>query len=288
MVDGKHGESANGRTILVRMNDIGPKFFHTLGVPILLGREFNEEDGTSKQGVAVVNELFAQTFFPHQSPLGHKVNGMTIIGVVANHKYRAMNEDPIPMAWWDYAQGPGEGEMTVEMRVRADDPLSILPSVQKTVAQLDANTPLIQPTLQRDQFERTISQQLLFARLAEFFGLLAIVLVATGLYGTLSYRVNRRTAEIGVRMAIGARRGQVLWMVLRDSLILTAIGVVVGLPLAWLAGRALATSLYGVLPLDPLTYLLSIIGVAIVALAAGVLPALRAASIDPLQALRTE
>jgi len=288
MVDGKHGETPGGKTILVRMNDIGPNFFHTLQVPILLGREFDAADGASGHHVAIVSQLFADTFFPHQNPLGHQVNGFTIIGVVANHKYRSMNEDPIPMVWWDYAQGPGEGEMTVEMRVRGADPLSILPSVQKVVAQLDPNAPLIQPMLQLEQFETTISQQLLFARLAEFFGLLAVVLIATGLYGTLSYRVNRRTAEIGVRMAIGARRGQVLWMILRDSLILTAIGVVLGLPLAFLTGRALATSLYGVHPLDPLTYLLSIVGVAVVALAAGALPALRAASIDPLQALRAE
>lgn len=288
MVDGKHGDAPDGHTILVRSNDIGPNFFHTLGVPILLGREFTDADATSKQLVAVVNELFVQTFFPHENPLGHKVNGLTIIGVVANHKYRSMDETPIPMAWWDYAQGPGEGEMTVEMRVRGADPLSILPAVQKTVAQIDPNAPLIEPTLQREQFERTISQQLLFARLAEFFGLLAIVLVATGLYGTLSYRVNRRTAEIGVRMAVGARRGQVVWMILRDSLVLTAIGVVVGLPLAALTGRALASALYGVQPLDALSYFVSVAGVAFVALLAGALPASRAASIDPLSALRTE
>lgn len=287
-VDGREGRAPNGRILTVRMNDIGPNFFLTLQVPILLGREFTDADGASPHQVAIVNQLFADTFFPGENPLGHRVNDFTIIGVVANHKYRSMNEEPIPMAWWDYAQGPGESEMTIEMRVRGADPLAILPSVQKVVAQLDPNAPLIEPTLQREQFERTISQQLLFARLAEFFGLLAVVLIATGLYGTLSYRVNRRTAEIGVRMAIGARRGQVLWMILRDSLVLTAIGVVLGLPLAYLTGRALATSLYGVPPLDPLTYLLSIIGVATVALAAGALPALRAASIDPLQALRTE
>ncbi|MFP5230971.1 MAG: FtsX-like permease family protein, partial [Acidobacteriota bacterium] len=288
MVDGKHGDAPDGSTIVVRSNDIGSDFFHTLGVPILLGREFSEADGASKTLVAVVNELFVQTFFPHESPLGHKVNGFTIIGVVANHKYRSMDETPIPMAWWDYAQGPGEGEMTVEMRVRGADPLAILPAMQKVVARMDPNAPLIQPMLQRAQFETTIAEQLLFARLAEFFGVLAVVLAATGLYGTLAYRVNRRTAEIGVRMAVGARRGQVLWMILRDSLVLSAVGVVLGLPLAAFVGRALTSSLYGVQPLDPVTYALATLGVGLVALAAGVLPALRAASIDPLRALRTE
>jgi predicted permease len=287
-IDGHDARTPDGRIALARMNDIGPDFFHTLQVPVLLGREFTDADAASKQHVAVINELLAQRYFPNQNPLGHRINDFTVVGVVANHKYRSMNEDPIPMAWWDYAQGPGEGEMTVEMGVRGSDPLAILPSVQKVVAQMDPSAPLIQPMLQRQQFETTISQQLLFARLAQFFGLLAIVLVATGLYGTLSYRVNRRTAEIGVRMAIGARRGQVLWMILRDTLVLTAIGEVVGLPLAAVTGRALTSSLYGVQPLDPLTWLLSVTGVALVALAAGAAPAARAASIDPLSALRTE
>jgi ABC-type antimicrobial peptide transport system permease subunit len=124
--------------------------------------------------------------------------------------------------------------------------------------------------------------------LAEFFGLLAIVLVATGLYGTLSYRVNMRTAEIGVRMAVGARREQVVWMVLKDSLLLTAVGVLTGVPLAMLLGRALTSSLYGVKPFDAVSYLLAVLGVAIVALAASAVPAGRAASVDPLTALHTE
>lgn len=287
-IDGRDARTPSGEIATARSNDIGPDFFHTLGVPILLGREFTDADNASSPHVTIVNELLAERYFPHQSALGHRVNGFTIIGVVANHKYRSMQEDPIPMAWWDYAQGPGEGEMTVELRVRSADPLAILPVVQKVVAQMDSNAPLIEPALQREQFETTIAQQVLFARLAEFFGLLAVVLVATGLYGTLAYRVNRRTAEIGVRMAVGARRGQVVWMVLHESLRLTAIGIVLGLPLAGLVGYALASSLYGVRPLDPLSYCFAAAGVALVALAASAVPARRAASIDPLVALRTE
>ena len=125
-------------------------------------------------------------------------------------------------------------------------------------------------------------------RLGEFFGLLAIVLVATGLYGTLAYRVNMRTAEIGVRMAVGARRGQVVWMILKSSLLLTAIGVVMGVPLAMLVGRALTSSLYGVKPMDAVSYLLAVAGVTLVALAASAIPASRAANVDPLTALRAE
>jgi len=120
------------------------------------------------------------------------------------------------------------------------------------------------------------------------FGFLAVLLVATGLYGTLAYRVSMRTAEIGVRMAVGARRGQVVWMILQDSLLLTAIGVALGIPLAMLVGRALTASLYGVKPMDAVSYFLAVAGVCTVALAASIIPATRAASVDPLKALRTE
>jgi ABC-type antimicrobial peptide transport system permease subunit len=156
------------------------------------------------------------------------------------------------------------------------------------VQQMDPKLALIQPMTQRAQYETTISNQLLFASLAGFFGLLAVVLVATGLYGTLAFRVNRRTAEIGIRMAMGARRGQVVWMILRDSLLLTAAGVAIGVPCAMLVGRALGSSLYGVEPLDATSYLLAIGGVLSVALAASAVPARRAASVEPLTALRTE
>jgi predicted permease len=288
MIDGKDPDPGKGGSTLVRENEIGPDFFHTLGVPILQGREFTDADNAKSPYVAIVNQLFVDTFLPGQSPIGHKVNMFTIIGVVANHKYRSIDEEPVPMAWWCYQQAPGEGALNIEMRVRGNNPLTILPTVQKVVASMDPNVPLIEPMLQRAQFEKTISRQLMFARLAEFFGILAVVLVATGLYGTLAFRVNRRTAEIGVRMALGANRGQVVWMVLRDSLILTTTGILAGIPLAWLVGKELASSLYGVKPVDILTYACAIAGVVLVTLAASLLPASRAASVDPLKALRTE
>jgi predicted permease len=293
VVDGKKPELTGDASSMSRNNFVGPDFFHTLGVPVVMGREFTDADTASSQKVAVVSELFAQRFLPHQNPLGHHVAGnnkgddMMIVGVVRDNKYTSMNEDPIPMLWYDYAQGDEVGSMHVEMHVRGDAE-AILPTVRRVVGEMDPNVPLIQPMLQRAQFEQTISQQVMFARLAEFFGLLAIVLVATGLYGTLAYRVNMRTAEIGVRMAVGARREQVVWMVLKDSLILTAVGVVIGVPLAMLVGRGLTSSLYGVKPLDAVSYLMAVVGVAAVALAASAVPAGRAASIDPLTALRTE
>jgi len=212
---------------------------------------------------------------------------MTIVGVAKDHKYRSIDEEPIPMAWYMYAQIPMTGAMDVEMRVHGE-PLAILPSARKALQELNPNLPLIRPMTQRAQYNLTISGQVLFARLAGFFGFLAVVLVATGLYGTLAYRVSKRTAEIGVRMAVGARREQVVWMILRDSLLLTIAGVVIGIPLAALVGHTLTSSLYGVTSLDAPSYLLGVLGVIVVALAASAVPAGRAATVDPMRALRTE
>jgi predicted permease len=292
-VDGKLPELANGASGTVRSNVAGPDFFRTLGVPILLGRDFADSDTATSPHVGIINERFAQRFFANQNPLGHSIgtdNGqyqMTVVGVVKDHKYRSIDEEPIPMAWYMYAQIPMTGQMHVEMRVHGD-PMAILPSARKAVQQMDPNLPLIQPMTQRAQFDLTISRQLLFARLAGFFGLLAVVLVATGVYGTLAYRVNNRTSEIGVRIAMGAQRRQVVWMVLRDSLMLTAVGVIIGIPLSLLLGKALTSALYGVMPYDGVSYLFAALGIAVVAIAASVIPARRAAGVDPLTALRSD
>jgi predicted permease len=293
MVDGKMPEVASGQSRTVRSNVVGPDFFHTLGIPILAGRDFLSSDTATSPHVGIINEQFAKRFFPNQNPIGHTIgtdNGqytMTVVGIVKDHKYRSIDETPIPMAWYKYDQIPILGAMQVELRVQGK-PLAILPEAQKALQQLDPSLPLIDPITQQAQYETTISQQSLFARLAGFFGLLAVVLVATGLYGTLAFRVSHRTAEIGVRMAVGAQRGQVLWMILRDSLVLTAVGIAVGLPLASLVSKALASSLYGVTPFDALSYSLAVLGVVGVALAASLIPARRAANIDPLTALRAE
>ena len=293
LVDGKLPVVPSGGSISIRNNVVGPEFFRTLGVPVLAGREFRDSDMASAPLVGIVNEEFARRFLHGENPLGHTFGPpnmplrISIVGVVKDHKYRSIDEAPIPMAWYDYAQIPVIGRMGVELRVHGDS-LAILPAARKAVQQMDPNLPLIEPMTQRAQYDLTISYQVLFARLAGFFGLVAVLLVAAGLYGTLAYRVSRRTAEIGIRMAMGAGRGQVVWMILRDSLVLTAIGVAAGVPLAMVVGRALASSLYGVTPLDGASYLLAVMGVASVALSASALPARRAASVEPLTALRTE
>ncbi len=294
MVDGKMPQVANGSSGNVRSNVAGPGFFRTLGVPILAGRDFTDADTAASPHVGIINQEFARRFLPNQNPLGHNIGTpdgkyqMTIVGVVKDHKYRSIDEEPTPMAWFMYAQIPVlVGSMTAELRVHGQ-PLAILPAVRKIVQQIDPNLPLILPITQRAQYETTISQQLLFARLAGFFALLAVVLVATGLYGTLAYRVNNRTVEIGVRMAVGAQRKQVVWMVLRDSLTLTVVGVALGIPLAFLVGHALASTLYGVMPNDIVSFAIAVLGVATVAIVASAIPARRAAAIDPLTALRSE
>ena len=268
-------------------NEVGPQIFRTLGVPVLQGREFSDADSADAPKVAIVNQTFVNSFLPGQNPLGHHVDDSMIIGVVADHKYTRMDEWPRPMAWWSYAQGSSAGEVNIELRIRGDA-MSMLPTIRKVVSQANPDLPLINPILQRDQFDETISNKLLFARLAEFFGVLAILLVATGLYGTLAFQVNRRTGEIGVRMAMGALRGQILWLILRANLMLTAIGVCMGLPLAVLASKALSSSLYGVRPLDARSYLFAVGVLCVVAIVSSVVPASRAARVDPVRALRTE
>jgi predicted permease len=288
-IDGHKPPNSDGEQGMLRTNTVGPDFFRTLGVPILTGRDFTDADTHRSANVAVVNETFAQRFLPGQHPLGHTVgnHGLQIVGVVKDHKYTSITEQTMPMLWLPYTQNGSVGELHVEMRV-AGDPLAILPAAQNAIRQIDPNLPLLKPELQQVQFEESIAQQILFARLAECFGLLAIVLVATGIYGTLAYRVSRRTAEIGVRMALGARRGQVVWMILRGSLWLTLIGVLIGAPLAVLISHTLASALYQVKPFDAVSYIAAVLCLVLVSLAASAVPAQRAARLDPAKALRTE
>jgi len=293
-IDGHKPPNADGEQGMFRENGIGSDFFHTLGVPILAGRDFTDADTAHAPKVVIVNQTFAQRFLPGQDPLGHTVvntgfgiDHAQIVGVVKDHKYTGVIESTSPMLWMPHPQNGGVGEMHVELRVHGD-PLAILPAAQNAVRQIDPNLPLLKPELQQAQFEESISQQILFARLAECFGLLAILLVATGIYGTLAYRVSRRTAEIGVRMALGARRGQVVWMILKSSLWLTCVGVLVGAPLAILISRTLASSLYQVQPFDAASYIAAVLCLVLVSLAASAVPAQRAARLDPAKALRTE
>jgi len=291
IVDGASPHVTSGDFAPLRGNDVGPDFFHVMGIPVLMGRDITESDTANSPKVAVVNKTFAERYLAGQNPLGHHVgekpHERTIVGVAGNNKYTSLDEKDTPMIWTPYAQTGGVGQMNVEMHV-AGEPLSLLPTVARAVHEIDPNLPLQKPMAQRAQFEESISRHRLFSKLAVFFGLLAGLLVATGLYGTLAYRVSHRTVEIGVRLAVGAQRPQVLWMILRESLLIAALGVALGVPLAVMTSRLLRSMLYAVGPNDPLVLLGSLVAVTLVALAASFIPARRAASIDPMRALRTE
>jgi predicted permease len=279
---------------VVRWNTVGADFCRVMGISILQGRDFADRDSEKAPKVAIVNQTFVDRFLNGRQALGHQfaIRGeaearYTIVGVAQNSRYRRVREPEAPMAYVPYQQLPGISTMQVELRAR-DNPAALLPAVESMIREFGPDLAPLQPMTQQAQFEASFSQEHLFARLAMFFGLLAALLVATGLYGTLAYRVTRRTSEIGVRMALGARRQQVLWMVIRESLIVSAAGVLLGVPLAIAGARLLRSLLFGLAPSDPPALVLAVFGTCAVALAASLIPARRATRIDPLVALRYE
>jgi predicted permease len=275
-------------------NDIGPDFCHTLGIPILRGRDITDADTRSAPKVVLINETFAKRFFPKRDALGHSVeetnkpeNRFTIVGVIGDSKYNRVDEKTMPTLYFPYAQLNSVSNMHVELRTRGN-PEALLPSIRAVLHDLDPNLPMLKPMTQRAQFDESYSEARLFARLSIFFGIIAVLLVATGLYGILAYRVGRRTSEIGVRMALGAQRQQVLWMILRESLLVSAAAILAGVPIAIGGARLMRSMLFGVQPGDLLSFVLALVGVIFVSLAASIIPARRAMRVDPMVALRYE
>ena len=277
----------------MRGNDIGPDFFHVLGIPILRGREIVDADCRQGLRVAVVNETFAKRFFPNGDALGHGVGGtkpedtFTIVGVAGDSKYTRVAEIARPAVYFNFSHKGPVADMHVELHTTGD-PEALIPSVRTVMRELDPNMPMQKAMTQRAQFDESYSEARLFARLGMFFGIIAILLVATGLYGTLAYRVSKRIAEIGVRMAMGAQRVQVLWMVLRESLVISGIAVLVGLPLAFGGAQLMRSMLFGVAPGDWWSFVIALAGITAVVLTSSLIPARRAASVDPMVALRYE
>jgi ABC-type antimicrobial peptide transport system permease subunit len=213
---------------------------------------------------------------------------LEIVGVVEDARYSSVRDAVPPTLYLHYRHAPGmKTPATFEVRTEGA-PQALAASVREIVRQMDSGLPVDGVMTQSDQIARSLRQERLFARLATLLGGVALVLSVIGLYGLLAYRVTRRTPEIGVRMALGAARGHVLWMVLRESLVLGGIGLVLGVPAAVAGTRALKSMLYGLAPGDPATLAGAAAAMCLLALVAGYLPARRAASVDPLVALRAE
>jgi predicted permease len=283
-----------GQNRSLRNNIVGNDFFTAMGIPFVQGRGFGPQDTKSSQKVAVVTESMVQKFFPTGNPIGKRF-GLTgrestetieVIGVVKDAKYGNLKESFRPMAFYPYTQVP---DVIGNLVVRFSGPSNaVVPQVRETIKQINRNLPVDDVVSLSDHIGRSLVQQKLIARLASFFGLLALLLACVGLYGVMSYGVARRTNEIGIRMALGARSHSVLWLVLREALVLVVIGLVVGVLASLALTKTAASLLYQLKPNDPLTIAMATIVLMMVALLAGYLPARRAARVDPMIALRDE
>jgi predicted permease len=273
---------------------VGPKFFETLQIPVLAGRTLSPKDFISAPGATwcptVVNEAFVRQFFKVQDPLGRRISGLgdkypscEIVGIVGDAKYQTLRSEISPTVYVPQK----EGSVTFEVRTIAN-PETIIPAVRSIVSQLDNNLPLFDFKTQSAQIQGSLFQERLIARLSSFFGALSLLLACVGLYGLLSYEVARRTREIGVRMALGARPRDVLRFIVRQGVALSAAGAVLGILGALAATRFLASLLYGVQPDDPLTFAAVVLVLGLISVAACYIPARRAMCVDPMVALRYE
>jgi predicted permease len=291
-VEGNTSESREG--IDTDMNSVGPGFFETLGIRLLAGRDFGPQDRPDSSPVAIINQAMARRFFAGRNPLGRRFGWsrgkdkkeFEIVGVVGNAKYLNLREDMPPTAYLDALQREA-GDLTFEVRTAAN-PMDLLPSIRGLLRAFDSRLAPWDPRTLTEQVDESLYQEKLVSTLSGFFGVLALVLACIGLYGTMAYAIARRINEIGVRMALGAQRSQVLQMVLREALMLAVIGVAIGLPAAWAATRSIGGMLYGLKPTDPATILAATLLMTSVAVFAGYLPARRAARLDPMVALRHE
>lgn len=282
---------------VVYWDQVGANYFHALGIPILAGREFGPQDTPTSLKVAIINESMAKFYFGHANPIGrkmwidnqeHKDQPMEIVGVardVRDHTLRG----PVQRRFYVPTGQALDAIYAINFEIQtAGKPQDLTEPVRKAFAALDANVPVSRIRTLDELVDSSISKDILVARLSTFFGLLALVLACVGLYGVMSYTVSRRTREIGVRMALGAQRTQVLGMVLNEGLKLVLIGIMVGIPVALLASRVFSSMLFGLSPADPLSMLTVIAVLGGVATLAGLIPARRATKVDPMIALRYE
>jgi putative ABC transport system permease protein len=277
-------------------NMVGPDYFRTMGIPLVAGREFTRSDDAAAPKVAIVNETFVRHFLAGREPLGQRFGwgvgrgvklDMEIVGVVRDSKYSSMRDAPPPVYYVPYRQGAHQTGVTFYVRT-AVDPVAVAPVVRSTAAAVDPNLPVRDlKTMQRHVEENVGAERLLSILTGSFAGL-ASLLAAIGLYGVLAYDVARRTREIGIRLALGARAAQVRGLVVRQVALLLAIGASAGLAAAAAAERLLQAVLFGTAPWDLLVYGSALTLVVVMALVAAYVPARRASSVDPMVALRDE
>jgi predicted permease len=281
----KFTDSTSGRVFLASYFYARENFFSTMGIQLLAGRSFDRTDDPSSPKVVVVNEAFAHKYFPDVSPLGKTANGQ-IVGVVRDTKLGRFRRDVQPMIYYPYRQA-GYGRMTFRIRTGVE-PSSIIPFVREAVQKTDSHLPLSNVGTFADQVDQGLAVENMFAGLSTLFGVLALVLTCVGFYGVMTYNVARRTNEIGVRMALGAGRFDVLQLILNQGLVLVMIGSALGVAIAVVSSRFVASVLYGLAPDDGFTIGIAVLVIAVIAALAAFIPARKASRIDPLAALRYE
>lgn len=287
------------------LNRVSPGYFETIGTRLLRGRTFEVRDTPASAPVAVVNAAFAQRFFSDGDPIGKRFSigdggipgALEIVGVVENAKYDTPRDSVVPMAFMPLLQpDPDEGNIAGDehqfiraIAVRAaGNPAAVAGAVRQALAAVDPNLPLLRVDTLSDQVARSLTRENSVANLAAFFGVAALVLTSIGLYGLTAWSVQRRTREIGIRIALGARRHAVVGMVVREVMTLAAVGALAGIPAAFVALRLLGSALYDVSPADPQYSAIAALVLFICIAAAGYAPALRASRIDPMETLRRD
>jgi len=289
---------SDGQEIDVYLNSIYPHHFATLGIPFLGGHDIETSDMAPSAGsVGIINETFARVLFGQENPIGQLVHyaglgsrlpPFRIVGVVRDAKYRDVREGPLPVAYLPFLQSPtGRGQMTLSVRTNGNDP-TLLRAIRDAVQAIDPVSPLPEMATMSSQINSSLEEERLIALVSGIFAVLAVLLACMGLYGILSYSIAGRTNEIGLRMALGASRPDVIRMVLKEELTMVQVGVMTGLVLSVGAARIVASRLFGISAFDPWAYLVAFGVLSVMAVIAGYVPSRRAAQVDPLSALRHE
>jgi predicted permease len=280
--------------LVISLNWIGTRYFDTMGIPLLMGRDFTAADANSSQKVAVVSESMASFYFPGQNPLGKRFDiglkpaggQIEIVGVVKNLKFDDLRGEAARIVFVPYFQDAPRA-MTFAVRT-AVNPEQLISAVRGRMRSIASDVPVTQVRTLQAQIDDALVQERLIAVLSGFFGSLAIVLASIGLYGVMAYAVRRRTAEIGIRMALGASAADVVWMVVRETLLMILAGIMIGLPATMALTQLVSKLLFGLPPNDLPTLIAATVLLAAAAILAGYLPARRVAHVDPMMALRYE